>query len=113
MDRNEIRSALEKSSLKGLVPSTFEIVGSEIEWIPSKAFWARWHVDENWLRAIGVRTYAIPRYRKPKPHEWRARVVVSMLDTITRKCKRCGVLVDDRGHYCDPCWKEIRNAKRV
>ena len=104
MTHNEIRSALENSSLKGLVPPTFEIIGEEIEWTPSKAFWEKWRKDENWLRAIGVRTYAIPRYRKPKPHEWRARVLVKLLDTITKKCKTCGVLVDDRKIYCSPCW---------
>ena len=107
MDRNEIRSALEKSSLKGLVPHTFEIIGDEIEFIPCKAFWQRWQVDENWLRAIGVRTYSVPRYRKPKPSEWHARVLMKLLDTLTKHCKGCGVLVDDRKIYCSPCRKEV------
>lgn len=108
MNKTEIRARLEKSSLRGLVPPVFEIIGDEIEFIPYENFWQRWQVDRNWLEGVGVRVYAIPRYRKPKPHEWRARVMVKLLDTITKRCKACGVLIDDRGHYCDACWKEVR-----
>ena len=108
MNKTEIRARLERSSLRGLVPPVFEIIGDEIEFIPYENFWKRWRVDRNFLESLGVRTYAIPRYRKPKPAEWRARVLVKLLDELTRTCKMCGVLIDDRGHYCDACWKEVR-----
>lgn len=111
MNKTEIRARLEKSSLRGLVPIHFEIIGDEIEFTPCPKFWKRWQVDENWLRSIGVRTYAIPRYRKPKPSEWRARVLVKLLDTLTRNCEACGVLIDDRKRFCTPCWqKEVHDV---
>ena len=107
MTQKEIRSALERSSLRGLVPPVFEIIGDEIEFQPYENFWQRWRVDRNFLETLGVRVYAIPRYRTPKPSEWRARVLVELLDELKNTCKRCSALIDERGNYCPPCWKDV------
>ena len=105
--RSEIMKRIEASSMAGLVPPVFEIIGDEIEFQPYEIFWQRWRTDRNFLETLGVRVYAIPRYRKPKPSEWRARVNVGLLDTLQNTCKGCGVLVDERGHYCTGCWKDF------
>ena len=105
----EIRQRLENSSLRGLVPPEFEIIGEEIEFAPGvdDAFWQRWKRDRNWLEAVGVRVYAIPNYRKPKPNEWRARVLVKRLDTLI-KCESCKALISPRpgARFCAPCWEK-------
>ena len=101
METAEIRARLENSSMRGLVPSNFEIIGKEIEFIPTDRFWQKWRVNQNWLEAVGVRVYAIPRYRKPRPNEWRARVLMTILDTL-QTCK-CGQKFDDRYKACKAC----------
>lgn len=80
MTKQEIRARIANSLMAGLVPTEFEIINDDsIEFIPGKAFWAKWKVGRNWMEAEGCQVYAIPRYRKPKPEEWRCRLVLPML----------------------------------
>ncbi len=80
MTKQEIRARIENSLMAGLVPTEFEIINDDsIEFIPGKTFWAKWKVGRNWMEAEGCHVYAIPRYRKPRPEEWRCRLVLPML----------------------------------
>ena len=86
MTKTEIRARIANSRMHGLVSDTFEIIDTEsIEFIPSDAFWKRWRVGRNSMEAEGCHVYAIPRYRKPKPEEWRCRLVLSMLLPIEKE----------------------------
>ena len=86
MTKTEIRARIANSRMHGLVSDTFKIIDAEsIEFIPSDAFWKRWRVGRNWMEAEGCHVYAIPRYRKPKPEEWRCRLVLPMLLPIEKE----------------------------
>lgn len=108
MDRQQIDTKIEKSSLRGLVPmEAYRIIGDEIEFIPSRRFFSRWRKDRNWLEAIGVRVYSRARYRKPTGlQDWRARVTINMLDTLI-KCQECDTMIPSRDRYCKPCWQQV------
>lgn len=81
-----IRERLEDSSLKGLIPDDFEIVGdgAEIIFIPQKPFWERWRVWRNWMEAVGCRVYGYPSFRPARRgvlEDWRCQLSLSMLDS--------------------------------
>lgn len=105
-----IRARLENSSLRGLVPPEFEIIGEEIEFTPTEKFWEKWRMDICNLEAIGVRVYGIPNYRKPKPDEWRVRVLMMILDTL-KDCE-CGAKIDERDSECFACRNPTHSLQR-
>ena len=79
---SEITKRIEASSLAGLVPPDFEVVGTDwIIFIPTQKFWDRWRVNRNWMIAVGCDVYYIYRYQKAteKKH-WRCQLTLSMLD---------------------------------
>ena len=51
------------------------------------------------MEAEGCHVYAIPRYRKPKPEEWRCRLVLSMLLPIEKE--KTDIRVDNTGAWRD------------
>ena len=110
-----IHQKLENSSLRGLVPLfQFEIIGDEIEFIPNDAFWQHWRVDACWLSDCGVRVYSMERYRRPKPSEWRVRVRIENLDTLTTcATEGCDTDIATRSTWCTACWPTQRERRNI
>ena len=82
MTRQEILARIENSSMAGLVPPRFEIIGDDwIEFTPSEKFWKAWRVRQNWMDAIGCKVYAVRDYPRMRRKEWLCRLTLSMLDS--------------------------------
>ena len=83
VDRSEIMKRIEASSMAGLVPPDFEVIGENwIIFIPTEKFWKRWRVGKNWLIAVGCDVYYLYRYhtRNKQAKHWRCQLTLSMLD---------------------------------